>query len=118
MTKKEYTAIFKARIALELLKEEKTMAQISADYGVPPRTLYDWRAQALAGLPTIFSHREGQAAHAQQLEELALEISRLIMQLHWLKMHLPLGLSTLSAEPTAEGSVTLDRHELRSGPDA
>jgi len=31
--KKVYTAAFKAQVALDLLKEEKTLAQISAEYG-------------------------------------------------------------------------------------
>ena len=101
MTKPEYTATFKARVALELLKEEKTMAQISADYDVPASTLRSWRAQALAGLPAIFSRREGPAEHIKHLEELAVEISCLIVQLNWLKMHLPLELgSSGDAEPT------------------
>jgi len=52
--KKVYTAAFKAQVALDLLKQEKSMAQISAEYGVHPNVLRDWRTQALKGLTTIF----------------------------------------------------------------
>jgi transposase-like protein len=91
--KKVYTAAFKAQVALDLLKEEKTIAQISAEYGVHPNVLRDWRTQALKGLTTIFDRRDDLAAtkavHTQQLEELYAEIGRLTTQLNWLKKKLP-----------------------------
>src|SRR4051794_31434268 len=59
---KVYTAAFKAQVALDLLKEEKTLAQISAEYGVHANVLRDWRTQALKGLPTIFDRRDDIAA--------------------------------------------------------
>jgi len=94
--KKVYTAAFKAQVALDLLKEEKTMAQISAEYHVHPTVLRDWRAQALKGLATIFERRDDlaatRAAHAQQVEDLYAEIGRLTTQLNWLKKKLPASL--------------------------
>src|SRR4029453_9847373 len=91
--KKVYTAAFKAQVALDLLKEEKSLAQISAEYGVHPNVLRDWRTQALKGLTTIFARRDDlaatKAAHAQQLEELYREIGRLTAQVNWLKKKLP-----------------------------
>ena len=87
--KKVYTAAFKAQVALDLLKEEKTLAQISAEYGVHANVLRDWRTQALKGLPTIFDRRDDIAAlkttHTQQVDELYAEIGRLTTQLTWLK---------------------------------
>ena len=53
LMKKGYTAAFKAHVALDLLKEEKTLAHISAAYGVHPNVLPEWRTQALKGLTTI-----------------------------------------------------------------
>jgi transposase-like protein len=94
--KKVYTAAFKAQVALELLKEEKTLGQISAEYGVHANVLRDWRTQALKGLSTIFERRDDVAAlkdaHTQQLEELYAEIGRLTTQLNWLKKKLPASL--------------------------
>ena len=94
--KKVYTAAFKAQVALDLLKEEKTLAQISAEYGVHANVLRDWRTQALKGLPTIFDRRDDIAAlkttHTQQVDELFAEIGRLTTQLTWLKKKLPASL--------------------------
>ena len=95
--KKVYTAAFKAQVALELLKEEKTLAQISAEYGVHANVLRDWRAQALSGLSTIFERRDDVTAlkslHAEQVDELYAEIGRLTTQLNWLKKKLPPSLT-------------------------
>jgi putative transposase len=37
--RKHYTDIFKAQVVLELLKEEKTIAQIASETGVHPTQL-------------------------------------------------------------------------------
>ena len=39
MMRKQYSAAFKARVVQELLKEEKTLAQIAAEYEVHPTQL-------------------------------------------------------------------------------
>lgn len=94
--KKVYTPAFKAQVALELIKEEKTLAQLSAQYGVHANVLRDWRAQALKGLPTVFEQHndvaELKATHAQQLEDLYAQIGRLTTQINWLKKKLPASL--------------------------
>jgi transposase-like protein len=91
--KKAYTPAFKAQVALELLKEEKTLAQLSAQYAVHANVLRDWRAQALKGLPTVFERHndvaELKATHAQQLEDLYAQIGRLTTQINWLTKKLP-----------------------------
>lgn len=88
--RKHYTAQEKARIALEMLKEEKTTAQIATEYGVHPNQLYRWKAQALEGMPGLFgqgekAEREKQAAQEQQVEMLYAEIGRLTTQVNWLE---------------------------------
>jgi len=91
MTKrKSYTAKQKAQIVLELLKEEKTVAQISSEYGIHANQLHHWKKQALEGLPTLFerSHkaeREAQAAMEKKTQALYAEIGRLTTQVNWLK---------------------------------
>jgi transposase-like protein len=56
--KKVYTAAFTAQVALDLLKEEKTLAQISSEYGVHTNVLREWRTQALKGLSSVFERRD------------------------------------------------------------
>jgi transposase len=99
--KRVYTAAVGAQVALDLLKEEKTLAQISAAYAVHANVLRDWRTQALKGLATIFERRDDvamlTAAHTQPVDQLYAEIGRLTTQVNWLKKKPPASLS----EPAA-----------------
>jgi len=61
MMRKQHTAAFKARVVQELLKEEKTLAQIAAEYEVHPTQLKNWRAVALEGLAGLFEKQDSTA---------------------------------------------------------
>jgi transposase-like protein len=92
MMRKQYTTAFKARVVQELLKEEKTLAQIATEYEVHPTQLKNWRAVALEGLPGLFEKQDNtvalKAAHEQQLTDLYAEIGKLTTQVAWLKKKL------------------------------
>jgi len=94
MMRKQYTAAFKTRVVQELLKEEKTLAQIAAENEVHPTQLKNWRAVAVEGLPSLFEKQDStvelKAAHEQQLSELYAEIGKLTTQITWLKKKLQL----------------------------
>jgi transposase-like protein len=88
--RKHYTAHQKAQIVLEILKEEQTISQIASAHGIHPTQLRKWKAQAMEGLPSLFSNgsqavRAVEAAHERKLDELYAEIGRLTTQLAWLK---------------------------------
>ncbi len=88
--RKRYSATEKAQIVLEVLKEEKSIAQIAAEHKVHPNQIYKWKAEVLQGLPGLFANEERkvqalEAAHERELEELYAEIGRLTTQLTWLK---------------------------------
>ncbi len=92
--RKTYSSTFKAQVVLDLLKEEKTLAQLASEHGVHPNMLREWKAIALRALPGAFERRDtvaaAQVAHEQQLQELYAEIGRLTTQVNWLKKKLPL----------------------------
>jgi len=90
MIRKRYTPNQKAAIVLELLKEEETLPQIASRQGVHPNLLRKWKAQALEGLPNLFTDDEQdkralETEHQRQLDELYGEIGRLTTQVAWLK---------------------------------
>lgn len=91
--KKTYTAAFKAQVVLELLKETKTLSQLSSEYGVHPNVLREWKTIALKGLPDVFEKRDSmseiKAGYERQLEELYAEIGRLTTHVNFLKKKLP-----------------------------
>lgn len=90
-TRKQYSAEFKAKVVKEMLKEEKTVGQLAAEYGGHSNMLYRWRDQALAGLPSLFNDQAAQelvqkeAERQQEREALYAEIGRLTTQMTWLK---------------------------------
>jgi putative transposase len=92
--RKQFSATFKAQAVQELLKEEKSVAQLAAEYGVHPTQLGKWKARALQGLPSLFEeHAEIGAlktAHEAQITTLYAEIGRLTTQVAWLKKKLGL----------------------------
>jgi len=88
--RRHFSANQKAQIVLEVLKEEKTVAQIASENGVHPNLLHRWKKQALDELPKLFeddrrSEQERDAEHERQLNDLYTEIGRLTTQLTWLK---------------------------------
>ncbi len=88
--KTRYTPKQKAQIVLEILKEERSIAQIASDYGVHPNQLYKWKAQAVENLLGLFeddrkSEKSLKTEHERKLKELYAEIGKLTTQLAWLK---------------------------------
>ena len=88
--KKHYTAQQKAKIVLEILKEERSVAQIASEQGIHPNQLYKWKAEVLEKLPDIFegerkNERAAQVEYERKLKELYAEIGKLSTQLSWLK---------------------------------
>jgi transposase-like protein len=78
---------FKARVALESIKGEKTQAQLSSEFGVHANQISQWRKQALEELPTLFSDRRKKQDRDQEdlISELYRQIGQLNVELDWLK---------------------------------
>ena len=85
--KKRYTAAFKAKIVIELLKEEKTLAQLSSESGVSTKQLTRWKNQVLTEMPRLFENNaaQSQEKYETKINDLYAEIGRLTTQVNWLK---------------------------------
>jgi transposase-like protein len=88
--RKHYAIETKVKAVLELLKEEKTLGQLAAQYEVHVSQLRQWRQTVLTGLPSLFSaEKRVSLAELRQQEEqqqaLYAEIGRLTTELTWLK---------------------------------
>lgn len=88
--KKSYPPEQKAKIVLELLREEKTPAQISSETGIHVNQLGQWKKAALEALPKIFERKnqeidELRKEMEKREEELYKEIGKLTTHLEWLK---------------------------------
>lgn len=86
--RKQHTAEFKAKVALEALREQKTANQISAEYEVHSTQIAHWKKQALEHLSAAFT-TGGIAAVTRDDEalkdKLYSQIGQLKVENDWLK---------------------------------
>jgi transposase-like protein len=85
--RKTYPPAFKARVALEALKGQRTINEIASEYGVHPNLVGQWKKQMQEGLPGLFAERHSrQARDAEELKaRLYQQIGQLQVELDWLK---------------------------------
>lgn len=85
--KRLHPPTFKAKVALELIREAETMVAICSKYSIHPTQAGIWKQQALAGLATVFT--DGYPKELKQkdqlIEELYRQVGQLKVELDWLK---------------------------------
>ena len=93
MTKqrRKHSAQFKFQVAMDALKETKTIAQLSTQYGVHPNQISHWKKQLIDEGSTVFSKVNADQQRRQESiqAELYEQIGRLKMELEWLKKKVP-----------------------------
>ena len=89
-TRKRHSAEFKAKVVIAALREDKTLNQLSSEFGVHPVVIGNWKKQALLALPGVFGQRAERDAQAIELRERELfeQIGRLEVETRWLKKKL------------------------------
>lgn len=89
MTKKRQrrSAQFKFHVALEALKEQKTLAQLASEYEVHPTQIAQWKKQLLDSGSSLFGAQLAREQNEQSAREAELfeQIGRLKMELEWVK---------------------------------
>jgi len=85
--RKNHDAAFKAKVALEALKGDKTMAELSSEFGVHANQIRQWRQKLVDELPGVFSDRRGKNDKETEAvtTELYCQIGQLKVELDWLK---------------------------------
>jgi transposase-like protein len=85
--RKSYTAAFKAKVALEAIKGQRTTNEIASAYEVHPNQVTQWKKQAVSQLSEIFSNGRVRADAAEEdlRNQLYQQIGQLKVELDWLK---------------------------------
>jgi putative transposase len=88
--RRSFSADFKARVALEALREQKTINELASEFGVHPNLIREWKKQALSELPQVFSSRKAADEKTQEAERERMfqQIGQLQYELAWLKKKL------------------------------
>ncbi len=85
--KTNFTPSFKAKVALEAIKEEKTSAELASQYSVHPGQIRNWKAVLNKGAIWLFERKNGKAKgeRGKLTEELYKHIGQLKVEIDWLK---------------------------------
>ena len=88
--RKRYSADFKAKVALDALKEQKTLNELASQYQIHSVQISTWKKQLIDGSALIFKNSTNNNQKKQQNLEAHLyqEIGRLKIELDWLKKKL------------------------------
>ncbi len=78
-TRRRFTADFKAKVALEALRGDRTVQEIAAKHKVHPNQVSTWKRQAIDGLGEVFSNGATRArcGHEAEVKELHAKIGEL-----------------------------------------
>jgi len=84
---RQYSPTFKAKVALEAIREEETIVELASRYGVHPTQIKKWKKTAVEGIVELFTDRKKSRDKEKNLfiEELYKEIGQLKVELDWLK---------------------------------
>jgi len=82
-----YSADFKARLALEVIKGNRTLNEVASEAQVHPNLLMQWKRQLLESLPTVFADKRVKDNKEQEAltDQLYQQIGQLKVELDFLK---------------------------------
>ena len=81
-----YSEDFKAKVAIEALKDQRTINEIAGQYQIHPNQVTKWKSQLLQGAKVIFEDGRTKKKDDKPSEErLYQQIGQLQVELDWVK---------------------------------
>ena len=80
--RRRFTADFKARVALDALRGDKTIQEIATRHKVHPNQVSTWKRQAMDGLGAVLSNGadKGRMDHDDEVHDLHAKIGQLTVE--------------------------------------
>ena len=81
-TGKRYTAEFKAKVALEAIRGDLTLSELSTKHGIHHTVIAAWKRQAVEGMAATFSGapEAARASSDAEIEKLHAKIGQLVVE--------------------------------------
>jgi putative transposase len=88
--RKQHTAEFKAKVALEAAKGQRTISELAAQYKIHPSQITQWKKQLLGNASAVFATARTTGASEQDglINMLYQQIGQLSVEVEWLKKKL------------------------------
>ena len=96
-SRRKFSATFKAKVALEAVKNEKTLAELGHQFEVNPVTISKWKAEFLENMAVIFENgtKKKSPQESPDLDQLYSQIGQLKVENDFLKKStMRLGISS------------------------
>lgn len=89
--RKTFSQKFKAKVALEAIKGEKTIAELSSEYQVHPTQITAWRKQLKESAAEVFGKEDRKKQKEQQelVDRLYKSVGQLQVENEWMRKNLP-----------------------------
>ena len=88
-SRRTFTAEFKAKVAIEAIKENKTISELAQIYQVHPNLITHWKRDFLAKAGKVFDSGKDESSEIKKLkkenEELRHKSGQLSVEINWLK---------------------------------
>lgn len=69
--RRKYSSVFKKRVVLATLKQDKTIAELCQQFGIYESQIYAWKSQALTCLEESFQKGSGKGKGREYEQEIA-----------------------------------------------
>jgi transposase len=89
-SRRKFTADFKAKVVLEVLKERSTIEELARNYELHPTQINTWKREALENMAGVFGSGKSDAAadNEQKTQQLYAQIGQLKVENDFLKKKL------------------------------
>jgi len=88
-SRRKFTSEFKAKVAIEAIKEIKTVSELAQIYQVHPNLITHWKKEFLTNAGKVFNSTKDESDEVIKLkkenEELIHQIGQFSVDINWLK---------------------------------